>query len=84
MPRQTKIINMSLPEELYAQVDGIAKQRGVSRSQVLKEALKIYVDEEKRWQQIKKWGAETARRLGIRDEDDVEKIREQYWRESQL
>lgn len=81
MSRQTKIINMSLPKELYAQVDEIAKQRGVSRSLLLKEALKIYIDEERRWQQIRKWGEETTKRLGIKDETDVERIREEYWEE---
>lgn len=81
MSRQTKIINMSLPKELYTQVDGIAKQRGVSRSQLFKEALKIYIDEERRWQKIREWGEETAKRLGIKDEADVERIREEYWEE---
>lgn len=81
MSRQTKIINMSLPKELYTQVDGIAKQRGVSRSQLFKEALKIYIDEERRWQKIREWGEETAKRLGIKDEVDVERIRDEYWEE---
>ena len=74
---------MSLPKELYVQVDQMARQRGVSRSQLLKEALKIYIDEEKRWQRIREWGEETAKRLGIKNEDDVERIREEYSQEIQ-
>jgi metal-responsive CopG/Arc/MetJ family transcriptional regulator len=70
MARQTKIVNMSLPPEIYAQVDEMAKQKGISRSQLLKEALKAYIASERRWQQIRKWGEETAERLGIKDEGD--------------
>lgn len=81
MARQTKIVNMSLPPELYTQVDEMAKQKGVSRSQLLKEALRIYIVEEKRWQQIRKWGKETAKRLGIKNEKDIERIRDEYWEE---
>lgn len=81
MTRQTKIINMSIPQDLYSSLDKIARQRGTSRSQILKEALKNYIDEEIRWQQIRKWGKETATKLGIKNEDDVERIREEYWEE---
>lgn len=82
MPRTTKIINMSLPLELYAQIEDIARKRRVPRSQLLKEALKVYITEEKRWEQIRKWGRETKKRLQI-SEEDVERIREEYWKESQ-
>lgn len=74
MTRQTKIVNMSLPPELYAEVDEMAKQRGVSRSQLLREALRVYVAEQRRWRQIRRWGEETAQRLGLREERDVDKI----------
>ncbi|MCL4321814.1 MAG: hypothetical protein M0016_00190 [Deltaproteobacteria bacterium] len=77
----SKIINMSLPEPLYAEVVKMAKIKGVSRSRVLKEALNIYISEEKRWQNIRKIGNETAKKLGIKDENGVEKIREEYWKE---
>lgn len=74
MSRQTKIVNMSLPFDIYAQVEVLAKQRGVSKSQLLKDSLKQYVASERRWQQIRQWGEETARRLGIKNEAEVEEI----------
>ncbi|MHB8232652.1 MAG: hypothetical protein ACYDDB_07115 [bacterium] len=77
----SKIINMSLPEPLYMEVVKMAKVKGVSRSQMLKEALNIYISEEKRWQNIRKIGNETAKKLGIKDENGIEKIREEYWEE---
>jgi len=78
MTRTTKIVNFSLPPEIYKQVEELAKQKETSRSQVLREALKQYVASERRWQQIRKWGEETAKRLGIEDEDGVERIIDEY------
>jgi len=78
MARTTKIVNFSLPPEIYKEVEELARQRETSRSQVLREALKRYVASERRWQQLRKWGGETAKRLAIKDEDDVERIIHEY------
>ena len=78
MARTTKIVNFSLPPEIYKEVEELARQRETSRSQVLREALKQYVASERRWQQLRKWGQETTKRLGIKDEDDVERIIHDY------
>jgi len=78
MARTTKIVNFSLPPEIYKEVEELARQRETSRSQVLREALKQYVASERRWQQLRKWGQETTKRLGIKDEDDVERIIYEY------
>ena len=74
MARTTKIVNFSLSPEIYKEVEELARQRETSRSQVLREALKQYVASERRWQQLRKWGEETNRRLGMKDEDDLERI----------
>jgi metal-responsive CopG/Arc/MetJ family transcriptional regulator len=74
---------MSLPPELYKEVDELAQQKGISRSELLRQALKQYVASERRWQQIRKWGEETAKRLGIKDEEDVERIIDECEDESQ-
>ena len=81
MARTTKIVNFSLQPEVYRQVDELAKQRKTSRSEVLREALKQYVASERRWQQIREWGEETAKRLGIKNEDDVDRIIHEYRKE---
>ena len=81
MPRKTKIVNMSLRPEMYEEVDELARQRGASRSEILREALKQYIASEKRWQQIRRWGEKSAQKLGIEDERDVERVREEYWKE---
>ena len=76
--RNTKIVNMSLEPELYAEVDQLARQRNSSRSEILRSALRQYVASEKRWQQIRQWGKESARKSGVADEKDVERLIHQY------
>lgn len=81
MARKTKIVNLSLPNETYEQVEELADRMEVSKSEVLREALKQYVASEKRWQQIRRWGEETAKRLDIRDEDDVDRMIHEFRQE---
>ena len=40
MPRNTKIVNLSLPLSLYEEITKIAQAKGHSKSQVLREALR--------------------------------------------
>ena len=74
MARKTKIVNLSLPYETYKQVEELANRMEVSKSELLREALKQYVASERRWQQIRKWGEEAAKKSSIKDEDDVNRI----------
>ena len=81
MARSTKIVNLSLPQEAYEQVRELADQMGISKSEILREALKRYVASEKRWQQIRQWGEEAAKRLDIKDEGDVDRIVHEFRQE---
>jgi metal-responsive CopG/Arc/MetJ family transcriptional regulator len=81
MARKTKIVNLSLPQDIYAQVEELADQMGISKSEFLRKALKRYVASELRWQQIRKWGEETAKKLDIEDEDDVDRIIHEFRQE---
>ena len=74
MARKTKVVNLSLPQETYRQVEELADRMEVSKSEILREALKRYVASEKRWQQIREWGTETAKGMNIKDEDDVDRV----------
>ena len=74
MPRRTKIVNLSLPPEIYEEVKRLAELKGTSKSEILREALKRYIASEARWLRIRRWGEETALKLGIKDEDDVDRL----------
>ena len=81
MPRQTQIINFSLLPEIVKEVDELAKEKKVSRSEILREALKQYIKSEKLWQKIYKIGEETAKNLNIKTEEDVERMVQEFRKE---
>jgi metal-responsive CopG/Arc/MetJ family transcriptional regulator len=78
MGRSTRVVNMSVDESLYEGVDRLARERGTSRSQVLREALKQYVAAETRWGEMFRWGEDSAGRVGALSEADVERIIHEY------
>lgn len=81
MARQTKIVNLSLPPDIFAEVERMAKEEGKSRSQILREALIQYARRDRLWRQIYKWGEKTAEQSGIKEEKDIDRIVHQFRRE---
>lgn len=73
MPRKTKILNISLSKELYKEIENIAKGESRTKSELIREAFRQY-SANKKWSEIRAWGDETARRFGIKDEQDIDKI----------
>ena len=73
MARSTKILNISLSDELYKNIESMAAQESRTKSDLVREAFRQYVSN-KRWARIRQWGDETARKMRIRDEKDIEKI----------
>ena len=71
---QRKILNTSLPIQLYAEVEKWAKKRAQTKSEFVRSALSRSIQGEKNWAEIRKWGAATAKKYGIKNEDDVERI----------
>lgn len=69
-----KMLNISLPLELYSEVEELARRESKTKGEFAREILRHYVEEDKRWRRIRKWGEETAQKFGIRDEEDVERI----------
>jgi len=69
---------MSLPLEIYEEVEKLAKKKKTSKSGILKESLEQYIKQEQQWNLIYKWGEEKAISLGIKDEKDVEKLIQEY------
>jgi len=78
MGRRTRVVNMSVDEGLYEGVDRLAREKGTSRSQVLREALQQYVAAETRWSELLRWGEDSAARSGVLNEADVERIIHEY------
>ena len=81
MARGTRIVNLSLPPDVFEEVERMAREENTSRSEVLREALRQYIRTQKLWRQIYRWGEESARELGIGSDAEVDELVHQFHRE---
>lgn len=72
--RKTDILTLSLPPKLSKIIEKVTKEENLTRSELIREALRFYFRERERWQQIKKWGKATAKKFKINSEEEIEKI----------
>ena len=76
MGRTTKTITFSLPPEMADQVTEIMKSEGRTKSELLREALRRYI-EDREWRQVLRYGERRAREQGI-DPEDVDALLKGY------
>lgn len=76
MLRTTKIQTLSLPPQMVKQIDELAKEEGMTKSEFFREAVRQYI-RKKRWEKIREYGARKAAKLGIKEED-VERLIDEY------
>ena len=72
MGRTTKTISLSVPPEMAEKIKELMKKEGRTRSELIREALRRYVEEQE-WKKIYRYGEMKAREKGI-TEDQVEDI----------
>ncbi|HUU42066.1 MAG TPA: ribbon-helix-helix protein, CopG family [Desulfatiglandales bacterium] len=76
-----KVLNISLSPELYNEVENLAKEEAKAKGEFVREVIRQYITRDRRWKQLRKWGEETVKRLGIEDENEIEDIVAQYRQE---
>lgn len=72
MARTTKTITLSLPPEMADKIEELTKEEGRTRSELLREALRRYAEEQE-MKKIYRYGEIKARERGI-TEDRIEDI----------
>jgi len=72
MARTTKTITLSLPPEMADKIEELMKEEGRTRSELLREALRRYAEEQE-WKKVYRYGELKARERGI-TEDQIEDI----------
>jgi len=65
-------VNISFPSELLAKADRVAKRESRSRSELVREALRLYLERQLRWEAIFGLGDEKKSANGL-TEADVER-----------
>ena len=73
-PRISKTTTISLPPGLYREALKMAKAKGMTKSELFREALRRYQREELEWQDLLAYGRRRAQEAGIRTEQDVERL----------
>lgn len=66
---RTATINLSLPKTLLRQIDDLARAESRSRSELLREAGRMYLDRRARWDSIFRFAGEAARRRRLSPAD---------------
>lgn len=65
----TKTVNISFQSGLLQEIDRVAKRESRSRSELLREASRMYIERRKRWARIFASGQDVVRRSGVVPED---------------
>jgi len=73
-----KILNISLPEELYTAVEDLATEENKSKAELAREILREYITKRERWALLRSWGEQTVQVYNLADEDELEKIILEY------
>ena len=76
MARVTKTLTVSLPPQIYEEVERLAKQERKTKSELFRDMISAYEDylDERRWRRLRRLGKETAKRLNITSEEDIERL----------
>ncbi len=76
MARTTKTLTVSLPPQLYEEVERIAKQEQKTKSELFRDMLLVYEDflDNRRWRRLRRTGTESAKKLGVKTEADIERL----------
>lgn len=76
MARTTKVLSFSLPPELAKEIESIARKQCLTKSQLLREMLLVYrlQLQERKFEELQRYGRKKAREAGIITEEDIERI----------
>jgi predicted transcriptional regulator len=76
-------VSITLPPDLLAKAQALAQQERRTISELFSEALLKYMQRDPAWEALLARTRGTGSKLGIADEDAVERLSDQYRREKQ-
>ena len=69
-------VNISFNKDLLQQIDEIAKNEARTRSELVREAARLYIERKKKWESIFAYGDSIASKYKFTEEDVGDEIRE--------
>ncbi len=75
MAQKTSTVNISFRDDLLGEIDDVAKAESRSRSELIREAARMYIERKRRWNAIFEQGQRTAAEAGATESDVVRAVR---------
>jgi CopG family transcriptional regulator / antitoxin EndoAI len=72
---KNKAVNISFKKDLLKKIDDIAKEESRSRSELVREAARIYIERKETWKKVFSYGNMLAREKGLSAADVGEEIK---------
>lgn len=72
---KTGTVNISFQRVLLRQIDDVAKEEARSRSELVREAARMYIERKKLWKEVFAYGKMQAQRLVLQEKDVAGEIR---------
>jgi len=66
---KTVTVNIALPKPLLDRIDRTARSESRTRSELVREASRLYIARKERWKAIFRFGRRQAKRLGLKEGD---------------
>ena len=73
-------VNISFNTAILRQIDEVARSEARTRSELIREAARIYIERKKKWESIFAYGESLSSKYGFTEEDvskEIEKYRKQ-------
>jgi metal-responsive CopG/Arc/MetJ family transcriptional regulator len=71
---KSSTVNISFNDELLKRIDQVARQESRSRSELIREAARAYIERRNRWNQIFEFAEKRAKERGISESDITQEI----------
>ena len=68
-------VNISFQDDLLVQIDQIAKNEARTRSELIREAARVYIEKKKKWESIFSYGQSLAKKYKFTEDDVNEEIK---------
>jgi CopG family transcriptional regulator/antitoxin EndoAI len=72
---KTSTVNISFQKDLLDSIDKVAREESRSRSELIREAARTYIDRKKKWKDIFAFGDRQVKKLGLTEKDIQDEIR---------
>ena len=72
---KTGTVTISFQKDLLRQIDDVAKEEARSRSELVREAARMYIERKTRWKEVFAYGKMQVKQFGLKEKDVSVEIR---------